>query len=406
MNATRGDEVQFGRAGRAAGTWLLGTGLLAAHVGAYLLAGVGLLLLNLFTSPADLWVDRPLLIWAIVLVAHGILVGAKQVTRSTSRRMTRGGPMPGLTHARSAARRARPGRTSPLPRPIRPRFRPTPVTPLVETRPAIHGLRTRSQDIATRGLAFAARGSHFLALRGRDLWEQRAREVLINTGSRLKEATRQPWTTGATQMAGTSAKEDGGADAENRGGLSLVESVGTRVQASRFGQRQPSPAAAAAVAQTMVDTTPASAAPATGATESFTGGTPSVEDIAPGASSSPWGPLPSWARIRPNGSDEGGLDSATVRGRVRPSPTKDQARPLAPEAASPFGLSARRSAQDEDILLDETPVIAKETEWTWMEAAAASWLARRERQDRPDLGQNAPAGPVDQTPTDSERLQA
>ncbi len=403
MNATRSDEVQFGRAGRAAGAWLTGTGLLAAHMGTYLLAGVSLLLINLFRSPTDLWVDRPLLVWAVVLVVHATLVGAKQITQSTTKRMTTGRPVPQLTATRRLARRARSGRTAVTPRPIQPRFRPTPITPRGEARPEIRDLTTRSQDLAVRGLALATRASRRLLLRGRDLWEQQAREALVNAGSRLKDAARHPRTSDANQTTKMPPTWDG--DASSKGGpaLPLVEVEDAAVKADWSGPRHISPLEVGAVDQSTAEFTAASP-PATGATES-----PLPADTSSGddeeASSSPWGPLPSWARIRPNGADGDAPRSSAVRGRFQASTTNHRLRPVVPEPKSSFGPSTRSTAPDEDVLLDETPAIATETEWTWMEAAAASWLARRERQDRPDQEKTVRSEPG-QAPLDPERLQA
>ncbi len=409
MNGTRGDEVQFGRAGRAAGAWLTGTGLLAAHVSVYLLAGVGLLLLNLFRSPTDLWVDRPLLVWAIVLIAHAALVGTKRVTRRWMSRMTTGQPMPRRTSTRHPVDSNRPGRTAPAPSPIRPRFRPIPVTPLVETPSAIRPLATCSQDIAVRGIALATRASRRLAAQGRDFWDRQAREALIGAGSQLKDVIRRPRNTSGNQMVAQSGEEQRGGPAENRNGAFLPEREDARVKVNPSGSLQTSAPAIAVADQRPVAATaaPAPAVIGAGAAESLPSAAASpVDNGAPEGASSPWGSLPSWARIRPNGSDEGASGSSDLRGGSRLSPIDGQSHPSVSNSQPAFGMSARRTDQDDDVVIDEAPVITKETEWTWMEAAAASWLARRERQDRPDPGQNAHPEPVDETPLDPERLHA
>ena len=64
------------RLSRGLTAWILGPGLLSFHVGIYLLAVVGLLLWNLFRSPAALWVDEPLRRWGLVVVFHATAVAA------------------------------------------------------------------------------------------------------------------------------------------------------------------------------------------------------------------------------------------------------------------------------------------------------------------------------------------
>jgi hypothetical protein len=67
---------RFARWGRGLTRWILGTGFLSLHIGIYLLAVVGLLLWNLARSPGDLWVAGPLRRWGLVVVFHATAVGA------------------------------------------------------------------------------------------------------------------------------------------------------------------------------------------------------------------------------------------------------------------------------------------------------------------------------------------
>src|SRR5688572_24614451 len=94
MEAERGIDPQWGRLGRGVSTWLLGRGLLSLHVGAFLLAATGLLLLNLIRAPNDLWVEAPLRRWGVVLLLHAALVGSGwtlwHVSRWSHRRSTAG----------------------------------------------------------------------------------------------------------------------------------------------------------------------------------------------------------------------------------------------------------------------------------------------------------------------------
>lgn len=74
MDVQRGINPQWGRLGRGVGSWTLGRGLLSLHVGAYLLTATALILLNLTRSPNDLWFQDPLRRWGVFVVLHAALV--------------------------------------------------------------------------------------------------------------------------------------------------------------------------------------------------------------------------------------------------------------------------------------------------------------------------------------------
>lgn len=62
------------RATTALTRWVLGTGLLWLHALAFVVVGLGLVLRNILTDPADITVDGPLLRWGIFLAGHAAAV--------------------------------------------------------------------------------------------------------------------------------------------------------------------------------------------------------------------------------------------------------------------------------------------------------------------------------------------
>jgi hypothetical protein len=48
-------------------------GCVTVHVGSYLVAGSGLLLVNAIRTPGDLWFWRPLAVWGLVLALHAVV---------------------------------------------------------------------------------------------------------------------------------------------------------------------------------------------------------------------------------------------------------------------------------------------------------------------------------------------
>ena len=396
MKATRGNEVQFGRAGRAAEGWLTGSGLLAVHIGTYLLVGVGLLLLNLFRSPGDLWVGRPLLLWAIVLVTHASLVATRKVTRSTTRRLTPG-RMRRAHPPLGPARRDRSGAI--VPRPSRPRFRPTPFTPNGDAHPALRYLTARSRSLATDGLILATEGARMLILQRRELWQRQGEPALEGARGRLK-AIRHPHRIPDPRPLSAVSSLTGTATGIAHPAETLLPGHGAAVvQAIQTRQPDSPPPAGVVVPRSPRDGAAPFETPASVETRDDDNAT---SQESPGI----WGSLPSWAQIRPGTSDGVGGDSPRLRERPQPAPIHGRFRPTFSDSLPSFDLSDRHPNADDDVLIHEAPVIAKETEWTWMEAAAASWLARRERQNRPNPEPQAADEPVEATPVDPERLHA
>jgi len=69
-------DDRFEQISRSLMCWVLGAGLLSVHVGVYLVTLVVLLLWNFARSPSDVWVDGPLRRWGLVVVFHATAVAA------------------------------------------------------------------------------------------------------------------------------------------------------------------------------------------------------------------------------------------------------------------------------------------------------------------------------------------
>jgi hypothetical protein len=70
MVRRRDDELRLEEIGRGLGGWLIGLGLLRLHLVVFAVGAVGILLLNLYRSPGDLWAAEALRLWAIILGCH------------------------------------------------------------------------------------------------------------------------------------------------------------------------------------------------------------------------------------------------------------------------------------------------------------------------------------------------
>jgi hypothetical protein len=57
-------------------TFLTGGDLLRLHISVFAVTIVALAVINLLRSPESIWVDRVFMVWALLLVIHGIGVGA------------------------------------------------------------------------------------------------------------------------------------------------------------------------------------------------------------------------------------------------------------------------------------------------------------------------------------------
>jgi hypothetical protein len=60
----------LGESGQRMARWFFGMGFFTAHLGLYLAAGLGLLLVDILGNPGDLWSSGPLLRWGYIVVAH------------------------------------------------------------------------------------------------------------------------------------------------------------------------------------------------------------------------------------------------------------------------------------------------------------------------------------------------
>jgi len=148
------------RHGGSARRWALGGGLLSLHISVYLLAVIGLLMLNLYRTPDRIWVQRPLGVWGLLLLFHvgAVAIGWALATvnsqwRGTSDYQTNS---PAVPTVRSA-----PLQKTPQVAPVASRFRPPTSATLAE-------VRRRSGPVSgVRGVIHAARtGIHQARLFG------------------------------------------------------------------------------------------------------------------------------------------------------------------------------------------------------------------------------------------------
>jgi hypothetical protein len=70
--STQANPWQLGPTASKIARWVFGLGFFSVHLGIFLIVGLTLLMINLYTSPDDLWVGGPLLRWGIVVVIHGL----------------------------------------------------------------------------------------------------------------------------------------------------------------------------------------------------------------------------------------------------------------------------------------------------------------------------------------------
>lgn len=85
MRQQRTDEIQWGRLNQAVTSWVTGYGLLSVHIGLYLLAAAILVLINLYRSPDHFHVQGALFIWGIILLIHiGFVVVRTTLARTAN----------------------------------------------------------------------------------------------------------------------------------------------------------------------------------------------------------------------------------------------------------------------------------------------------------------------------------
>jgi hypothetical protein len=126
---------QLGPTASRIARWVFGLGFFSVHLGIFLIGGLGLLMLNLYRSPDDLWVGGPLLRWGIVVVIHmlGAIVTWAITTAFDAAEATRRGTVayepPRPVRVAPPPAPAVPRINEPAPQP-RPRFQPALSTPV------------------------------------------------------------------------------------------------------------------------------------------------------------------------------------------------------------------------------------------------------------------------------------
>jgi hypothetical protein len=127
---------QLGPTASKIARWVFGLGFFSLHLGIFLIAGLTLLMINLYRSPDDLWVGGPLLRWGIVVVIHGLgavvtwaittAIDAAEETRRETARYEPPQPTPAMPVQPVVPRITQ----APALVPPRPRFQPGHSTPV------------------------------------------------------------------------------------------------------------------------------------------------------------------------------------------------------------------------------------------------------------------------------------
>ena len=141
-----GDGSALPRVGRAASAWLTGDGLLRLHAGLFAVGAVSLVILDLYQNPGALEVRGALARWGIVFALHaGVVIfarGVREAARRSGAGQTR--PASGSGSVVPANRSTRVAVTAPV---TPSRFRPPSATSLEEVRPRIqHRAIRRDRD--------------------------------------------------------------------------------------------------------------------------------------------------------------------------------------------------------------------------------------------------------------------
>lgn len=345
---------------------LAGSGPLALHTGVFLLAACALVLYNLASTPNDLWAWRPLARWGVLLAVHAaaVAVAALLATAQVDETL----PSPRVRSARAHPRR-------------------TVTVPALSARPLIAVTRALPGASARLGADLGVAGR-----RGRERWRRdtapRLRALLARVDGEpaTGPAPAPPVGAGWSQPAPVSdavGSTRAGARLADAGRLAATATLVARrrlvaLAASRPTASDPPFAGPAAPPDPPMLTVPVPPGPTAGT----------------GAEAS--GPaLDGWAVARRLTGGDAGWH---VAGRAVPvEPPAGRASDPSPEfralerlAGSPpvAGLSGQ------DVVVtgpSPLPPAATDTDWAWVEAAAAAWLARREAAAADDAPPSPPS---------------
>ena len=366
-NMEREGSLSVGQICRGLGGWAGGSGCLGVHLVVFFLGATVLTLLNVARSPDDLWFWRPLAWWSGLILLHaGLTLGG--VTR------------------RVRVRRADAPATDPQPAP-QPFMASDGITgaPRLPSVLALVGSWVRRRAGNTTGasqdgIAPADNARVFASwVRATDAWAAAGRPAAAHGldgdgwGTRLRDRLSSPLWAGSDRIA-TAGDRPGAVDSP------LVTRAVDGVA--------PPPAIPQVAA-------PTSVAPSNGhvrePTRRFQGSSTAGAEVA-GHEFEPsdradWVPATVealWATGRshqPNGTPGSAAGTPTW---TAASVTTPSCRLQDTAARSPAGQTAAASPQNgttsgEDLVLSgPVPADPRDPSWSWLEAAAAAWLARRE----------------------------
>lgn len=311
-------DDRFEQVSRNLMRWVLGPGLLSLHVGVYLVTLVTLLAWNLARSPNNIWVDGLLRRWGLVVVFHATAVAAGW----TAWRLMRSAEAPA-----APAAPARPARTSSVTAPPAPRSLAPEASPL-----------RSATAIATT--------------------EEWVRRWLRESVRIVRDA-----------VGPTVANGNGHDGLPERATASGVAGPGITEWGTLFARRT----------REMMSAARDHLAPAPRPTDG------SASPSAPGQGASPVDPAKGWPGTE---AASNALAAFPVSNGTWPIPTNGASHlddvPSPPPhtngttpQTSP-GRNLRGGAGDNGSRDSETGTMSEDARWTWVEAAAAAWLARRE----------------------------
>jgi hypothetical protein len=373
-NQLRVDEI-----GRDLAGWAVGLGLLRLHLAVFSLGATGLVLLNLYRAPTESWSVDAIRLWAIALACHAtaLLAGWSTWRAVRPHRLPKaapGGPIAVAVHA-AAQVRLWPGASpapsghaapiqpatadwvqpatgngvssnghapepSPLALPVRGRFSPPTSQPPVVR----HAWRPPNAAFATSKLRASAGGAMHA---GRTGWR------------RFSRATQAGISAATARLAGTERRT--GSPVPPAG--SSPTPVTDQTSPPGWPAPPPVPEVLAVPPGWEAVVSPPQLPPVSSPT------------ISPPSDAS-FEEFPGWAPPPP----------------VQPAIDVVAAGPPA-SAEAPAQAMQQQGTSPETA---EEPPLPTETEWTWMEAAAAAWLARRESDEPGDSSGNAAPTPSGQ----------
>ncbi|MEA2525686.1 MAG: hypothetical protein QOF73_2913 [Thermomicrobiales bacterium] len=337
-------DDRFERFSRNLMRWVLGPGLLSVHVGVYLVTLVALLVWNFARSPSDVWVDGPLRSWGLVVVFHATAVAAGWAAW----RLMRMGQTAIAPEAQAGTPRAWPAQAA-----------PTPHLDTHSAAPSRNGTATMTEEWARRWLRESVR-----------IVRDAVSPSAIANGEQSEGHLPR---LAASEAAGPGITEWGTLFARR-----------TREMMASARDHLP-PALGLANGSASAASSPAPVESPSDPTRTWPGG----PETAPGPltdASRPAGANATWPAPT-NGAGHGAdAHDAPVHAIGAASPY--------PIGFTPFTPADGQGEPADGVAVVDTA--SEDARWTWVEAAAAAWMARREMDDPPADPVEAPPPPSDE----------